>query len=82
VFQVRVRLAQSLGNLGPGEYVGELGYESRAQQVLEASFDGSGNDSARDAVRGDCGGHEHARVQDDEHYEALRRSARAARSSS
>ena len=37
---------------------------------------------SRDAIRGDRRGHEHARVQDDERYEALCRSARAARSSS
>ncbi len=70
------------GDLWSCEHVGELSRQQRAQQVFEAALDARGDDPTGHSGRGDGGGHEYARVQDDEHYEALRRSDRTARSSS
>lgn len=69
-------------DLSPSQHVGELAHQPRAQDVLETALDAGGDDPAGYAARGDGRGHEHARVQDDKHYEALRRSARTARNSS
>ena len=57
--------------------------EVRAQQVLVPTLDASDDHLAGNAARCDGGGHEHAGVEDDQHYdEVLRRSVRAAASSS
>lgn len=77
-----VLLADDTDDLRPSHHRCDLADERRAEQVLEAPLDARHHDPAGDAAGRDGRGHEHARVQDDEHYEALRRSARAARSSS
>jgi len=74
--------AHEPADLWPGEHLGELSHEPRTQQVLEATLDPGGNDSAGDSTGRDRGRHEHASVQHDEHYEAFRLSSRTARSSS
>jgi hypothetical protein len=76
-----VLLPDEPGDLRPSKHVGNLSHQPRAQQELEAALDASGDDPTGHAIGGDGGGHKHARVQDDQHYEALRRSTRAARSS-
>jgi hypothetical protein len=75
-------LSDETGDLRPFHHVDELADELRAEEILESAGDSRGDDTARRPTGRDEGGHEDARVENDEHYEALRRSSLEARSSS
>lgn len=63
--------ANQAGDLRPGQHVSHLPDQPRAQQVVEAALDARGHDQAGDAARGDRGGHEDTRVEDDDYLRGV-----------